>query len=63
MKYFIHAYADTERRLTDKDDIIEASNDEEAYDKAWKKYAEYKELYVERASEEIIKEFEKIKRR
>lgn len=49
MKYYVHAYADAERRLPDKEDIIEAENDDAAYSKAWDKYAEHKEVYVERA--------------
>lgn len=63
MKYYVHAYADTERRLPDKEDIIEAENDDEAYNKAWNKYAEYKEVYVEKASAEILQEWERKKKK
>ena len=62
MKYYVHAYADAERRLPDKEDTIEAENDDAAYSKAWDKYAEHKELYVERASAEILKEMERVKK-
>ncbi len=58
MKYYIHAYADEERRLSDKEDIIEAENDDEAHNKALGIYAEYEEIYVERASAELLQEYE-----
>lgn len=57
MKYYIHAYADRKKCLPDKEDIIEAANDETAYATAWKKYPEYEEIYVERASPELLQEF------
>lgn len=62
MKYYVHAYADAERRLPDKEDIIEAENDDAAYSKAWDKYTEHKEVYVERASAEILQELERKKK-
>lgn len=62
MKYYVHAYADAERRLPDKEDIIEAENDDAAYSKAWDKYAEHKEVYVEKASTEILQELERKKK-
>ena len=43
MKYYIHAYADTARHLPDREGIIEANNDEEAHNKAWQNYSEYKD--------------------
>lgn len=58
MKYYIHAYADTARHLPDREGIIEANNDEEAHNKAWQNYPEYKELYVKK----VIIEFEKTKK-
>ena len=45
-KYKVKFYGDYERRLKEKTITIEASDEDEAWTKAWKMYPEYKEMAV-----------------
>lgn len=62
MKFYAHAYGDLNRHLPDVDDIFDADSLEDAYYKAWKKYAEYEEIYCEQADNDLLKEWEKMKK-
>lgn len=45
-KYEVKYYGDYERGLKSKTITIEASNEDEAWTKAWKMHPEYKEMAV-----------------
>jgi hypothetical protein len=45
-KYKIKAYGNFERRLKQKEKVITAKDEEDAWIKAWKEFAEYDEIGV-----------------
>ena len=45
-EYRVKAYGDYDRRLKQKEKIIIAKDEEDAWIKAWKEFPEYKEISV-----------------
>ena len=50
-KYRIKAYGNFERRLKQKEKIITATDEEDAWIQAWKEFAEYDEIGVTEVSD------------
>ena len=53
-KYNVIAYGDYERGLNRNEPTIVASNEEEAWVKAWKMFCEYKEIMVSEVKRWLI---------